>query len=260
MSPFLSTVTWSGPKPIRKPCRRRRGVLLCGVAAGTALLMALSVSGTSAAASRTSGTPPSAPAAAGNPRDYTFLARVHGAPIHWNKCRVIGYRVNVWKSPRRAVPQVREAVQRLSARSRLRYRYLGKTTVFPSLRKHYPPSTRLIVGWTVPSRSREMPPGVAGVGGPEWVTGGRYAGAIRRGFVQLNRRVHLAPGFGAGPSSGILGTIGQVLMHELGHSVGLGHARGHREIMYRAATHKVARWGAGDLTGLRQVGRARRCF
>jgi predicted Zn-dependent protease len=43
-------------------------------------------------------------------------------------------------------------------------------------------------------------------------------------------------------------------MHELGHAVGLGHAQHPAEIMYPVLTRKPARWGAGDLAGLRVLG------
>ena len=49
-------------------------------------------------------------------------------------------------------------------------------------------------------------------------------------------------------------------MHELGHAVGLDHARGTTQVMYPGAPPTMlANWGAGDLAGLRLVGKAARC-
>ena len=80
--------------------------------------------------------------------------------------------------------------------------------------------------------------------------------------VVLDARRDLPGGFGPGPRVGTLGTWGQVLMHELGHTLGLDHPSGldKAQIMFPETTYKEARWGAGDLAGLRRLGSASGCF
>lgn len=50
-----------------------------------------------------------------------------------------------------------------------------------------------------------------------------------------------------------------VLMHELGHIVGLGHTTDQYQIMAATRSEPQDTWGAGDLTGLAKVGRESKC-
>jgi hypothetical protein len=99
----------------------------------------------------------------------------------------------------------------------------------------------------------DMLPGATVAGQGSAATDGSWLFA---GKVVLNGKVFhkLAPGFGSGPRYGIQGTQGQVVMHELAHVLGLGHARQKSQIMFPAATRKPAEWGAGDWAGLRALG------
>ena len=51
------------------------------------------------------------------------------------------------------------------------------------------------------------------------------------------------------------------LLHELGHAVGLNHAKQPQEVMYPVISDSTANhYNAGDLTGLRLVGRSAGCI
>jgi len=189
----------------------------------------------------------------GNPKAYAFLAKVDGDPVHWSACQKIGWRIDTDDSPKRAVPQAKEAVSRIEDATDLRFAYRGKTDVAPKRFSKYPEDTQLILGWGPPKATGEA----AGVGGAQW---DGSTGRIVHGYVVLNYEDEFAAGFGRGPATGTQGTLGQLMMHELGHAVGLQHVRDDQQIMYPTLTRKKATWGAGDRNGLRKVGKAAGCF
>lgn len=112
---------------------------------------------------------------------------------------------------------------------------------------------------------------IVGRGGATDIRGG----VILTGYVGLNvdaitnpaKRSPLQSGFGTASGSGPIGpegvTWGRVLLHELAHLVGLGHAGDHATLMYpHSAEHTVrpAKFNAGDLAGLKLLGREAGCL
>ena len=73
------------------------------------------------------------------------------------------------------------------------------------------------------------------------------------GFLLFNEDVRLSGGFGPGR------TWGDVLLHQLGHLVGLDDVTDRGEAMHLGPRSGRARWGPGDLGGLRRLGRAAGC-
>ena len=231
-------------------CVTGRRRWLVAVAAG--LSVGLTATGTPGlAAQDATATVVSAASGRGNPKAFNFVARINGEPVHWSPCAKPGWRINVGKAPRRAIPQAKEAMQRIKQATGLHFRYQGRTRVNPRNFGKYPRGTSLVMGW---GRTG----GAAGIGGPRWQSNGR----IIDGYVVLNPKTsrRLANGFGRGPREGYQGTLGQLMMHELGHAVGLQHVRDRAQIMYPTLTRKKATWGAGDLNGLQKVGRRAGCF
>lgn len=188
----------------------------------------------------------------GNPDAYKFF-RFGRKVVHWNRCGAIGYKVYRKGIPRKGISDAREAMRRINRASGLKFRYRGTTRAKPKEDgAGYPARTALVIGW-VPAK---------GVGGSAAGLGGWQANRradITSGFVKLNRSVRLEPGFGSGSTSEYVGTMGQLIMHEAAHAVGLQHVKDKRQIMYPQMRSRPATWGAGDFNGLRKLGRLRTC-
>ncbi|QIG44826.1 matrixin family metalloprotease [Nocardioides anomalus] len=185
----------------------------------------------------------------GRSGDHTFLFQ---DPVAWPSCGALTYRVNPSKAPRAWKPLVRTAVRKAHQATGLRFRYLGTTTAKPTHGGTNPDGTDLVVAFLVPGQTDMLGgPGVAGEGGAATDGSRLFDGKIVLNGAVLAR---MADGFGQGPRYGIQGTRGQVVMHELGHALGLGHARERTQVMYPTATRKPADWGAGDWAGLRRLG------
>jgi hypothetical protein len=210
------------------------------------------------------------PRARGNPSAYSFLGRDGTAIARWNPCQPIGYRVNARLGGRGALTDVKAAVARIRRITGLRFAYRGSTRIVPGGANDgaYPSDTDLVVAWARPAQTQYFGlSGIAGMGGSDWVPAVNRRGdwdlMITRGFAVLNANYDIAGGFGtgAGYPSQWAGTRGQLLMHEIGHAVGMGHAAGDRwEILYPTMTEKRAVWGAGDLRGLTRLGAAQGCL
>ena len=208
--------------------------------------------------------------ARGNARAYKFISRSSaGDPVaRWNPCARIGYRVNARLGGRGALADTRGALERIHDVTGLRFVYRGRTRIIPGGNggSRYPRDTQLVVSWARPRQTSLLDAaGVAGQGGPSWVIwneGDKTKAMITRGFVVLNANLDLGGGFGGGVHNGWVGTRGQLLMHELGHAVGLDHPRqdDRWEIMYPTMTDKPAVWGAGDRNGLHRLGATRGCL
>lgn len=196
------------------------------------------------------------------------LSSANGQVIRWNPCRVITYQVNMTGASAGALIDVQGAMSRLASANGLSFRYAGTTAAIPqkSWLSSWPTTTAdIVVAWayagTGAGRSTILPSSAAGEGG--WASTGTYTPSgsivwqIRHGFVVLNRANNSAmrPGFGAGQ------TRGELLLHEVGHAVGLQHTSATTQIMYvTLQSRSTTAYGSGDLMGLRRVGRGAGCI
>lgn len=188
--------------------------------------------------------------------------------MRWNPCAVIRYRVNYGNAPAGALTDIKSAVARVAWATGMTFAYDGATTVVPttSYGVNAPLSSRppLVFAWaaagTGTGKSNLLSGGnQAGVGG--WRARGWSIGSevhktrIFTGFVVLNTSSKGLPaGFGSGRLS-----RGGLLMHELAHAVGLNHVADRSQVM-NPVLGPNASWGAGDLAGLRKVGRPAGCI
>jgi hypothetical protein len=177
----------------------------------------------------------------------------------WDSCRTITWKFNPANAPRGGLKQVRGSLARIHAATGLEFVYAGKTKQTP--RYQGVKGTDVIVGWMGRKAFTRKYGGMVGIGGatyaPGWKlpSGASVSRAVRGGVV-LNARWKqtLGSGFGRGY------TWGEVVMHELGHVIGLDHVGNKKQLMHDTVTPGKARWGAGDLDGFRKIGDSGGCL
>ena len=199
--------------------------------------------------------------------------------IRWNPCQAgVTYAVNPRQAGKTsaarasAVADVKAAIHRVSQRTGVPFSYSGRTSEIPnngsgswSSRQK---SAELVIAWANQSRAKYHSDLLtnngsgygSGVGG--WLMGawtdsnGKWQAAIVRGFVVLNAGHNSR--YRAGWGKGV--TRGALLLHEIGHAVGLGHVGTTREIMYPTMLSRASsRYRDGDRSGLKRVGRPLGC-
>lgn len=199
------------------------------------------------------------------------------AVVRWNPCtvtstgthpHVISYRVNPAGASGR-IALVKQAIAKLSTASGLLFRYLGTTSYVPHNDVlHYPTGNRtlfaaaqaraathaeVVIAWA--TRNNMLTPAEAGVGIAGWSANQRSQLRVVEGAVVMRRGVPLKSGFADGAS------VGALLLHELGHAVGLQHVNTKSQIMYPTiGSWSRASYHSGDLAGLRLLGGSAGCM
>jgi Matrixin len=205
-------------------------------------------------------------------KGYTLSYNADGTVDRWNPCQPIHYRVNATQAPRGVgvMVDLKAAIARVHKATGLTFVYDGPTKVIPQQHYgwtakpgHFPP---LVIAWAKRGHvagGSTLLEGTDGVGGfttREWYVGKVHHRAhIVSGYVVLSTTPSgsYARGFGAGV------TRGELFLHELGHAVGLQHVADTRQIMYPVVVtgaRPTAEYQAGDLAGLRKVGRKAGCI
>jgi hypothetical protein len=197
---------------------------------------------------------------------YSYvLTDADGSPVRFDPCAPVHYVTNLADAPPGADRMVAEAMGRLGAATGIRFVDDGPTTEEPSReRPAFQPArygrrwAPVLVAWSVPARSDLLPGGrVVGEGISSWVQlpGGAKAYTTGQAVIDRVATAGLAGGFGPGT------TDGELLLHEMGHVLGLGHSSDPTEIMYADLLPlPAAAYGAGDLAGLRTLGVAGGCL
>lgn len=188
----------------------------------------------------------------GDDDSYAFFATQPGGrtPVAWNPCEPIHYVVNPESAPAEWEELVDEAVAQVAEASGLEFEYDGETSDrdFRDRGSRFGDDLPVLIGWADPDEVPSLSGDVAGVAGPVVETSNgrsRYT----TGMVVLD-----APAY-ARMSEGRDGdrTKLAILMHELGHLVGLDHVDDTSELMHANNTGQT-KFGPGDLAGLEKLG------
>lgn len=269
MGAFRASRAFSGSRKataetVTQPRRPARALVAVGVALAVGL-------GANAAAT---------PAAADR-SDYKLnrvtLSDGSKLQVRWDPCQKrITYRVNADALPKAqrssARADTKRAMKKLAAATGMTFDYTGRTAQVPrdTARKSWwerQKKAEIVISWVRQDRASKT--NLLGAGGSGWAAGtggysfkmwtidGKSAGAAGRGFVVLDAKQDrkLRPGFGKGSTRGAL------LLHELGHVVGLEHVGSTGQLMYPTVLSRSdTNYNTGDLRGLHKVGQAAGCI
>ncbi|HSF26384.1 MAG TPA: matrixin family metalloprotease, partial [Actinomycetes bacterium] len=175
------------------------------------------------------------------------------APVTWDPCRPIRYVVH-GTAPAGAERVVESAIAEVSAASGMVFMPVGLTDELPVTgRSPYQPErygdrwAPLVIAWSDPARTSELAGNVIGLGGgisAGWDSGHRtyVSGAVWLDGPQFAEDLAHRPA-----SERVLHAV---VMHELGHALGLDHVDDPTQVMYPEARLQVTRLGDGDRRGL----------
>lgn len=180
-----------------------------------------------------------------------WAQRADGSAVRWNPCEPVDWVLNPTGAPEGATELVAEAFARVGAVTGLQFRHLGTTDERPAEQRPTLDTDRygrdwspVLVAWTSPSPDLALREGDQGVAVPVAVDG-----VFVTAQILLNAQRWLSPDFAERSVS-----WGNVLVHEVGHVVGLDHVRDPEQLMYRYAGSGQVRFGDGDLAGFDAVG------
>ena len=184
-------------------------------------------------------------------------------PVTWSSCDTIHVVVNKASAPPQADRILQESLDRVAQLSGLKFVIDGETSEEPianrpaqsrnPLKGRWAPA---LVAWTTPETVPALKGDTAGIGGPReapssypderhfvsgivYLDGPAISGVLRRSNGWAQSRA--------------------IVMHELGHMVGLAHVDSDSELMDGDNKSGITDFGAGDREGLRRLG-AGACF
>lgn len=190
-----------------------------------------------------------------------------GSALRYNACEPIHYVVNPTNAPENGVEDIHRAFELTAEASGLRFVYDGETDEIPTDdRPSYQPDrygdrwAPLLIGWTngLPGLDTEPDPSgrrPVGVGGSraELNDDGHFVYVTGSATFDYTA-TDLRSGFGGE-------TWGQVMLHELGHVLGLAHVEDAADsVMNDEMQLRAAQWGSGDRAGLWSLGIGSPCL
>ena len=204
--------------------------------------------------------PSKATAAVAGSGSFSWLAtNADGSAIRWDPCHPIHYVTNLAAAPPTAAADVAGALSRITAATGIQFINDGTTNEVPVTgrpvvqpNRYGPGWAPVLIAWGAPGPASLLPgENILGEGGSTWVSPSGGPSVYVSGIVAIDAAATavLPAGYGRGA------TMGDLLLHELGHVVGLGHTNDTGQVMYPdLLARPSSSYGAGDLAGLRHLG------
>lgn len=191
---------------------------------------------------------------------YEFLEKQADGktPVAYSPCRPIRYVIRRQGEPPGGAEIIQEAVARVSQATGLQFVYDGQTSEGFSRKRRAHQISRygnrwapVLITWVTREEDPDLDATSLGAGGstPIQVPNGQRAyvtGAIE---LDAKKLADMLPGLNGRTM------VRTVVMHELGHVVGLDHVRMKNQVMYPGIRPGVSEFGAGDLAGLAALGK-----
>jgi hypothetical protein len=190
-------------------------------------------------------------------QSYKFLVvNDDGSPVGYSPCRPLHYVVNETLAPEGAAHLVHDAIRTIASATGITFIHDGETAEEPSgERDPYQPGTYgdrwapLLISWTTPEAAPKLKGQVIGTGGSTHYSfnGGPKSfvtGSLELDAPQIDLELER-------PDGAQYATA--VILHELGHVMGLEHVDDPVQLMYPEIGTPDG-LAAGDLSGLRELG------
>lgn len=198
---------------------------------------------------------PSGSTPLGSPTDWSYIA---GDAGRWDPCAVIEWSYDDSNGGYAgALADAQQAFDRIADRTGLTFGFVGTVDATPFV-DPAPTTSDFHLGWSAEAEYAGLAGGVVGMGGPRGyqMTDDPVFYHWRRGALVLDREHTLRQGFDVSGTP----TWGQVMVHEILHALGLGHAAGAEQLMYGRVSSVNHLFGAGDLTGMTKIGAEQGCL
>jgi hypothetical protein len=197
------------------------------------------------------------PAPGGGTHAFTTLQDDGVSPVAYDPCRPVHYVLNPAGAPPSTGPLVHAAVARIAEVTGLRFvdDGLSDERVVTDRPIHQPERygdrwAPVLIGWATDQEEPALAGDVVGQAGSAAVSLGDGPRVYVTGTVVLDGP-QIAPALERRDGRAVVEAI---VLHELGHLVGLAHVDDPGELMYPEVQSSLTELAAGDLTGLARLG------